>query len=62
MSKARIGIDVGGTFTDVFLFDETAETLVAFKLPTNVSDPSVGILAAAAATLEQTGTGVEAVT
>ena len=53
---------MGGTFTDVFLFDETAETLVAFKLPTNVSDPSVGILAAAAATLEQTGTGVEAVT
>ena len=39
-----IGVDVGGTFTDVVLFDsETGETAV-HKVPTTPEDPSRGVM------------------
>ncbi len=39
-----IGVDVGGTFTDVVLFDsETNETAV-HKVPTTSDDPSRGVM------------------
>jgi len=39
----RIGIDVGGTFTDFVLFDTRAGTLRYHKVPTTPEDPSIGI-------------------
>lgn len=36
----RIGIDVGGTFTDLFLFDEASGGTVRHKLPSTPADPS----------------------
>lgn len=39
----RIGIDVGGTFTDMVLRDEAGESHV-FKAPTVPTDPSRGVL------------------
>lgn len=41
----RIGVDVGGTFTDLVLVDAAASTWVA-KVPSVPSDPSQGVLAA----------------
>src|SRR5262249_2934804 len=41
----RIGIDVGGTFTDLVLTDITGASLVV-KVPSVPSDPSRGVIAA----------------
>ena len=44
--RYRLGIDVGGTFTDGILIDEdTGRTRIA-KVPSTPGDPSVGFLAA----------------
>ncbi|MEM4412683.1 MAG: hydantoinase/oxoprolinase family protein [Candidatus Caldarchaeum sp.] len=40
----RLGIDVGGTFTDLLLFDEEAGRLIVAKVPSTPSDPSIGVL------------------
>ncbi len=39
-----LGIDVGGTFTDVVLYDEDRGALTLGKSPTNPLDPTTGIL------------------
>jgi N-methylhydantoinase A len=39
-----VGVDVGGTFTDVVVYDETSGTLEVGKAPTHPADPSVGFL------------------
>ena len=40
----RIGIDVGGTFTDVVLIDEATGEVWTTKVPSTPHDPSVGAL------------------
>src|SRR5215472_2457924 len=40
----RLGIDVGGTFTDLVLFSEASGTLVVEKVPSVPDDPSRGIM------------------
>ena len=40
----RLGIDIGGTFTDFSLLDERSGELVGFKSPTIPSDPAQGVL------------------
>ena len=42
---ARLGVDVGGTFTDLALWDEARRRLTVFKLPPVVGNPADGILA-----------------
>ena len=45
-SQFRIGIDVGGTFTDGILINEqTGETTIT-KVPSTPNDPSIGFLKA----------------
>ena len=39
----RIGIDVGGTFTDLVAIDEAGATMLA-KVPSTPEDPSLGVL------------------
>jgi N-methylhydantoinase A len=49
MSRARLrlGIDTGGTFTDVVVLDERTGTLTTTKTPSTPADPSEGVLAGA---------------
>jgi len=43
-----VGVDVGGTFTDVVVYDEAAGTLEVGKSPSSPADPTVGFLNALA--------------
>jgi N-methylhydantoinase A len=52
----RIGVDAGGTFTDVCLVGEDGLVRV-FKLPSTPADPSEAIAAGAAAMLHESGRG-----
>jgi N-methylhydantoinase A/oxoprolinase/acetone carboxylase beta subunit len=38
----RVGVDVGGTFTDLIYVDDEAGTIRVHKLPTTPEDPSQG--------------------
>jgi N-methylhydantoinase A/oxoprolinase/acetone carboxylase beta subunit len=40
----HLGVDVGGTFTDLILYDEGTERVHVHKLPSTPHDPSVAIL------------------
>lgn len=40
-----VGVDVGGTFTDLFLFDEAARSFRTAKVPSNRGDEASGFLA-----------------
>ncbi|WP_227268249.1 hydantoinase/oxoprolinase family protein [Roseobacter weihaiensis] len=44
MSGQMIGVDVGGTFTDVFVLNEAAGSASVAKVPTTRPDQSVGFL------------------
>ncbi len=41
----RLAVDVGGTFTDLLLFNESSGELVLAKTPSTNADPSIGVLA-----------------
>ena len=38
----RLGVDVGGTFTDLIYVDDESGTVLVHKLPTTAEDPSQG--------------------
>src|SRR3954452_11814836 len=40
----RLGVDVGGTFTDLLLIDETSGQLYSAKVPSTPEDSSKGVL------------------
>ncbi len=40
----RIGIDIGGTFTDLQILDEASGAVYSLKTPTTPADPSVGLM------------------
>jgi len=44
MSRLVIGIDVGGTFTDVVVLDEASGACTVGKVPTTRHDPAQGVL------------------
>jgi N-methylhydantoinase A len=41
----RIGVDIGGTFTDIQIFDARTGRVSAYKLPTTPDDPSIALVA-----------------
>jgi N-methylhydantoinase A len=57
----RIGIDTGGTFTDVVAFDETTGELTVTKTPSTPADPAQGFMAGLEKMLGLLGAGMDAV-
>ncbi len=51
----RLGIDVGGTFTDLLLFDDSSGELRLLKTPSTPHDQSLGILIGIEELLAQSG-------
>jgi N-methylhydantoinase A len=45
-ARLRVGIDVGGTFTDLVALDETTSELFKHKVPTTPRAPEAGVFAA----------------
>src|SRR5262245_39218188 len=52
---ARLGVDVGGTFTDVALWDDASHRLSVFKVATVPHEPDQGILSGMLAITEREG-------
>lgn len=44
MAQSRLAIDVGGTFTDVFVFNEETGDVFVTKTSSTPSNPEQGIL------------------
>lgn len=53
--RFSVGIDVGGTFTDLVLFDAQAGEVIQHKTPTTPTDPSAGTLHGLAELAEHVG-------
>ena len=60
--SSRLGIDVGGTFTDLLLFDERSGGMRLFKTPSTPSDQSIGILNGIQQLFEESGVAASEVT
>ncbi|CAN5311098.1 hydantoinase/oxoprolinase family protein [soil metagenome] len=54
-ARIRIGIDTGGTFTDVVAVDEVSGSLAATKTPSTPHDPAVGFMTGVRKVLDQLG-------
>ena len=59
MSGVRIGIDTGGTFTDVVAVDARSGAVASTKTPTTPADPSQGFMAGVTKILGQMGGRLE---
>ena len=57
MSRWRVGVDSGGTFTDICLFDEQAGRIETWKVPSTPDDPSRGIAQGVEQGLHRVGAG-----
>ena len=61
MSTYRVGIDIGGTFTDAAFVDEHSGAVQIIKVPSTPADPSSGFMAALSAGWQRCDAGGEAV-
>lgn len=57
----RLGVDVGGTFTDLLLIDEDSGLAYTAKVPSTPQDSSIGVLNGIARICEQSGVNPEAI-
>ena len=57
----RIGVDIGGTFTDFALFDEGGSRIAVYKRLTTPADPSVAVLEGVAVLLKREHVAMAAV-
>ena len=62
MRRIRIGIDTGGTFTDVVAFDEDSGGIVTTKTPSTPADPAEGFMTGVAKVLALMSAGPADVT
>ena len=51
----RLGVDVGGTFTDLFLVEDSEHRQWRVKTPSTPSDPSQGVLKGVSRICEESG-------
>ncbi|MFC7066767.1 hydantoinase/oxoprolinase family protein [Brucella rhizosphaerae] len=56
---ARIGIDVGGTFTDFVLFDPDRKNLIHYKEPSTPEDPSQALIVGLQSLLKKADLGAD---
>jgi N-methylhydantoinase A len=61
MSSYRLGVDIGGTFTDGALVDEATGEILIVKVPTTPVDPAAGFMAAVERALQRVQSTGEAV-
>lgn len=57
----RLGVDVGGTFTDLLLINEQSGETFTAKVPSTPEDSSIGVLNGIARICEQSGVSAEAI-
>ena len=57
----RLGVDVGGTFTDLFLVNEVSGEVFTAKVPSTPADQSIGVLNGIARVCEKAGVRPEAI-
>ncbi|HVV89495.1 MAG TPA: hydantoinase/oxoprolinase family protein [Solirubrobacterales bacterium] len=57
----RLGVDVGGTFTDLLVVDEERGEVWVEKVPTTTADPAGGVMSGALALLDKSGLEPETV-
>lgn len=55
MSSSRVSIDIGGTFTDVVVYDEGIGSYLSGKVPTTPADPTEGVVQGVAGMLPSLG-------
>ncbi len=55
----RIGVDSGGTFTDICLFETESGSVEVWKVPSTPSDPSLGIAASVSESLARVGAAAD---
>ena len=55
MASLRIGVDSGGTFTDVCMLEEETGRFSVWKLSSTPSDPSVAIAGGASEAIDRFG-------
>src|SRR5260370_1068407 len=60
-SHHRIGVDIGGTFTDLVVFDDASGSLAVGKTLTTTRDPSQAVETLVLATLEREQLAIESV-
>lgn len=58
----RLGVDVGGTFTDLLLINESSGETFSAKVPSTPADSSIGVLNGIAKICEQNGIAPENIT
>ena len=46
MSEYRVGVDIGGTFTDITVIDESSGELSNLKVLTTNKEPASGVIEA----------------
>ena len=51
----RVGVDVGGTFTDIFLLNEQSGKSFTAKVPSTPADPSIAVIEGIAKACRQNG-------
>jgi N-methylhydantoinase A len=60
VSAYRLGVDIGGTFTDGALVDEATGEVLIVKVPTTPADPAAGFMAAVERALQRSHSTPEA--
>ena len=51
--ELRVGVDSGGTFTDVCIFDQSSGEVLVWKVPSTPHDPSEGIVTSISQALQE---------
>ena len=54
-APVRIAVDIGGTFTDLQIFDARSGAITSLKTPTTPEDPSIGLMTGIKAAAERDG-------